>query len=1055
MNFFEFCVSRPVAVTMRVAAFVLLGAVCFTRLSIDLLPKVSLPQVTVSTSWPNVAPEEMETEITRPVEQAVSSAPNIYTVTSSTSQGSSRVTVQFNWGTDIGQAAVDVLQLVERAKSSFPNDPNLGNPVVFKFDPSQAPILSYGISGISDSVKLRALFDNEISPMLQAANGVASVNVTGGDQRAVIVNVDPQKMQAFGVSVSDVTKRLDQENLNLPGGIAKQGNTEFAIRSVGDIKKPEDILKIPLGIFNGQLVALGDVATVKDSHQETRVFTRLNGEPCVGVSVTKQTDANTIDTANAVKVKIEQIKKLYPQLKFNVAYDQSTFIGNSIDDLKNTAIIGGALAVLILMFFLRSVRSTLVVALSIPVSIISTFSLVYFCGFTLNTISLSGLALATGLIVDDAVVVLENIFRHVQRDGKTPLEAAVSGSKEIASAVVASTVTVMIVFLPLMLIKGQAGQVFTQFALVVIFSIAISLMDATMVVPMLASRLISRQEVLAEDDPSLRDHKSTRLEKAFDWFGNKFHNLENAYRRNLDWALAHRWHVVVAAAGVTGASLLLKPLIGSEMMPQTDSGDVNVDIRLPIGTALTKTDEVMHRVEKILMEDPNVQVVFAAAGANVSIRGAGSGGSPNQGSAMVKLKTERKKKTQDVIKDLQKKLAAIPGIRANVSAIDLVTRVLTGGSTNMEVDIFGANLDDITSTAQTVMADIRSVAGLESVDIGVQDANPELQWTADRNKALTLGVSFQDIAETLNASTTGSLSGYYKEKGYQYPIYVQIEEQLRKSVEQLSNLPVTPSITVPGATKGQQVLLRQVAEPSIATGPNQITRQDRQRYIAVTGRVQDRSTSEVEDDVKAAMAKIEMPEGTYWDFGVNQKRKAEEFSGMALAVILAIGLIYIMLASQFESFIYPLVVLTSVPLCTIGVILALFLTGRAFGLTAYIGILMLVGIVVKNGILLVDYTNQLRGRGVDRTEAMLRAGQTRLRPILMTSSAAILGMLPLALALGEGSETQAPLATAVIGGLATSTALTLFVVPVVYEILDDFKNHLHFKKTQKAEGGGK
>lgn len=1040
---------------MRIAAFVLLGAVCLTRLSIDLLPKVTLPSVTVSTNWPNVAPQEMETEITRRVEQAVSSAPNIYTVTSSTSQGNSRVTVQFNWGTDIGQAAVDVLQLVERAKSAFPNDPNLKDPVVFKFDPSQAPILSYGISGIADPVKLRSLMDDEVSPILQSANGVASVNVTGGDQRAIIINVDPQKMQAFGVSVSDITKRLNQENLNLPGGIAKQGNTEFTIRSVGDITKPEDALKIPLGVFNGQLVALSDVATVKDSHQETRVYTRLNGKPCVGISITKQTDANTIDTADAVKEKIKQIQQRYPQLTFDIAYDQSTFISHSINDLKTSAIVGGTLAVIILMFFLRSARSTFVIALSIPTSIISTFSLVYFCGFTLNTISLSGLALATGLIVDDAVVVLENIFRHVQRDGKTPQEAAVSGSKEIASAVVASTITVMIVFLPLMLIKGQAGQVFTQFALVVIFSIGISLLDATMVVPMLASRLISRQEVLEEEDPSLRDHKPNMLERSFDWFGNKFHNFENAYKRNLDWALAHRWHVVIAATVVSGASLFLKPLIGSELMPQTDSGDVNVDIRLPIGTALSKTDEVMRKVEKILMADPNIKVVFAAAGANVSIRGAGSGGSPNRGSAMVKLKAERKKKTQDVIKDIQKKLASIPGIRSNVSATDLVTQVLTGGSTNMEVDIFGSNLADITSTAQTVMAEIRGVAGLESVDIGVQDVNPELQWTADRNKSLSLGVSFQDIANAINASTTGTLSGYYKEKGYQYPIYVQIEESLRKSVDQLANLPVTPSLTVPGATKGDQVLLRQVAIPTITTGPNQITRQDRQRFIAVNGRVQDRSSGEVEEDVRKVMANIPMPEGTYWDFGLNQKRKAEEFSGMALAVFLAIGLIYIMLATQFESFIYPLVVLTSVPLCTIGVVLGLFLTGRSFGLTAYIGILMLVGIVVKNGILLVDYTNQLRERGLSRTDAILRAGPTRLRPILMTTSAAILGMLPLALALGEGSETQAPLATAVIGGLATSTALTLFVVPVVYEIMDDFKNHLHFRKTQKANGGGK
>jgi HAE1 family hydrophobic/amphiphilic exporter-1 len=1039
---------------MRVAAFVLLGAVCLDRLQLDLLPKVSTPVVVVSTSWPNVSPEELETEVTRPVEQAVSSAPNIYNVTSSTSQGSSRVSIQFNWGTDIGQAAVDVLQLVERAKQNFPKDSTLGNPVVFKFDPSTTPILSYGVSGIKDSVKLRSLLDNEISPMLQAADGVASVNITGGDQRAIIVNVDPRKMQAYGVSLSDVSKRLDQENVNLPAGIAKQGNTEFTIRSVGDISSPKDAERIPLGVFSGHLVSLGDVATVSDSHQETRVYTRLNGEPCVGVSIVKQSDANTISTADAVRKVVATVNRMYPELKFRVSYDQSSFISNSIDDLKTSAVIGGAMAIIILMFFLRSVRSTIVVALSIPTSIISTFSLLYFCGFTLNTISLSGLALATGLIVDDAVVVLENIFRHVQRDGKSPREAAVSGTSEISSAVVASTLTVMIVFLPLVLIKGQAGQVFTQFALVVIFSLAISLLDSTTAVPMLASRIMGTQEILEEDHPELRTHKTSLLVKAFDWFGARFSALDAAYRRGLELALKHRWQVLIVAFGISGASLLLKPLIGSEMMPQTDSGDINLDIRLPIGTALSKTNETMKKVERILMDDPDIATVFAASGANVGIRGANASGSSNRGSAVVKLLDDRKRQTQDVIKDLQKKLQVIPGIRSSVQSTDLVTNILTGGNTNMEVDIVGQNLDVLTKTSQEVMATLKNIPGLENVDVNIQDANPEIQWKADRQKAQSMGVSFDDIASALNASTNGDLAGYYKEHGFQYPIYVQMAEGDRKSLDQLLRIPVTPGTKLPGALSTGQVLLSQVATPTYGTGPNQISRLNRQRYIAVSGRTQGRSDGEVQEDVKAAMDKQVLPAGTYWDFGVNQKRKAEEFAGMGLAVLLAIGLIYMLLASQFESFIHPLVVLTSVPLCTVGVILAMFLSGRAFGLTAYIGILMLVGIVVKNGILLVDYTNRLRLRGLTRDEAILRAGPTRLRPILMTTSAAILGMFPLALALGRGSETQAPLATAVIGGLTTSTALTLFVVPIVYTLFDDLAQHMRLRKQERQNGGG-
>ncbi|MCE5199141.1 efflux RND transporter permease subunit, partial [bacterium] len=464
MSIAQFAVSRPVAVVMRIAALVLLGAICLMRLPVDLLPNITLPTVMVMTQWPNVAPEEIEAQVTRPLERAVSSAPNMYQVSSSSIEGSSMVRIQFRWGTDIGQAAVDVLQLVERAQRSFPNDPTLENPIVTKADPTQMPILIFGVSGIDDPVKLRTLLDNQVTPILDSADGVASSTVTGGLSRAVLVDVDPSRLQAHHLSLTDVTKRIAQENLNVPAGIAKQGETEYIIRSLGWFTSPDEIAHIPLGTFDGQTVSLGDVATVKDSHDETRLYTRLNNRNAVGIIITKQSGVNTVSTAQAVFDKLKQVRKLYPNLKFGLAYDQSQFIRESVNNVRDSAIIGGILAVLILLFFLRNVRSTLVVALSIPTSIISTFALIYMCGFTINTMSLGGLALATGLIVDDAVVVLENIFRHIERDKKSAMEAAVSGTSEIVSAVVASTWTVMVVFLPLLLIRGQAGQMYTQFA---------------------------------------------------------------------------------------------------------------------------------------------------------------------------------------------------------------------------------------------------------------------------------------------------------------------------------------------------------------------------------------------------------------------------------------------------------------------------------------------------------------------------------------------------------------------------------------------------------------
>lgn len=1027
MSIAKFAVSRPVAVVMRIAALVLLGAVCLMRLPVDLLPNVTLPTVAVTTTWPNVAPEEIEAQITRPIERAVSSAPGMYQVTSSSVEGTSQVRVQFRWGVDIGRAAVDVYQQVQRAQRSFPTDPTIQNPIVVKFDPTQMPILTFAVSGLDDPVKLRTLLDNQITPLLDSVDGVASASVTGGQQRAIVVNADPYKLRAHNMSLSDISRRLAQENLNMPAGIAKQGKTEYIIRSLGWFKNPDEIARIPLGSFNGKLVSVGDVADVSDSHSETRLYTRYNGKPSAGIVITKQSGSNTISTADGVFARVEQIKKLYPQLKWGLASDQSKFIRDSVNNVRDSAIIGGILAILILLFFLRNIRSTLVVALSIPTSIISTFALLYMCGFTINTMSLGGLALATGLIVDDAVVVLENIFRHIERDKKSATEAAVSGTSEIVSAVVASTWTVMVVFLPLLLIQGQAGQMYTQFALVVIFSLAVSLLDATTVVPMLATKLISG-EAHAENVASAADHPGL-LMRMFHKCGEWLVALDNSYHRALSWAIHHRAYTIFGALGVTFASLLLATQIGTELMPMTDSGNFSISVKMPIGTALDQTDEAIQKIEKIVLKNPEVQTVMSYAGTSGGNRSATL--RPYQGSLSVKLRNDHKKSTLQVMQSLRKDLRGVPGATSRPSQEDMVTQIMTGGATNIEIDVFGDDLGELSKISREVMADLRDISGLENLDVNWQEAMPEVQWEVDRQKAQQLGVSFLDISDTISTATNGDIASYYQESGFQYPIIVQLPESERKTIDKMKDIIVKASPTSPG------VVLSQVANPIVGKGPSEITRMDRKRYVAITGMPQGRSQGEIQADVEKAMKNVQLPAGYYWDWGVNQKRAKDEFSGMSVAVFLAIALIYMLLASQFESFIHPLTILFSVPLAGSGVILGLFLTNRSFGLTAFIGVLMLVGIVVKNGILLVDYTNTLRSRGIMREEALLTAGRTRIRPILMTASAAILGMLPLALGIGRGSEVQAPMATTVIGGLLTSTALTLFVVPVVYSLLDD------------------
>jgi HAE1 family hydrophobic/amphiphilic exporter-1 len=1026
MNIAKYAVSRPVAVTMQIAALVLLGAISLTRLPVDLLPKVTIPTVNVSTQWPNVAPEEIEAQITRPVEQALSSVPGLYTITSTTSAGSSNVRVQFVWGTDIGQASIDVMQRIERAKRSFPNDDTLQTPTVSKFDPNQISILNIGVTGENDPVKLRTLMDNQVSPIIESADGVAAATINGGINRAIIVNVDPLKLRAHNIVLADIMRRLLQENINAPAGIARQSDTEYTIRSQGWLTSIDDIKKITLSAANGNIVTINDVADVNDSNIERRVYTRLNGKPAVNISITKQSDANTITTVKSVMERIERVKKIYPNLNFETVYDQSKYVQRSVDDLMVNAIIGSVLAILILLFFLRNIRSTLVVALSIPISIISTFTLLYLCGFTLNTMSLSGLALATGLIVDDAVVVLENIFRHIERDKKTVIEAAVSGTNEIMSAVIASTWTVMVVFLPLLLIKGQSGQMFSQFALVVIFSLMISLLVAVTIVPMLATKLVSGD---AHMEQLLHGHKSEKWHhRMFFQFGLLFDKLDESYRSGLKWALRFRWQTLVGAFTITILAFLLKPLLGTEAIPPTDTGDLSINIKLPPGTALEKTDTVMKKIEKIVGENENVAVAFATSGAG------GRGGGASSGNMNIHLKEDRKQSTKDVMADLRKKLSTIPGVRPSIRSNDIVSSLMTGGDQNIEIDIFGSDLGTLSRLSQDVMRQVKTVSNLENVDVNWQEAMPEVQWTVDRSKASLLGVTFRDISDTLSTATNGSVASYFQDKGFQYPIVVQLPQSERKTVDKMANIIVTPSGA--GATK-QGIVLRQVANPVYANGPNQITRQDRQRYIAISGSPIGRSSGDVQKDVQEVMSKIQLPTGYYWDWGINQKRQAQESGGMNFAIILAIGIIFMLLAAQFESYSQPFAILLSVPLAATGVIVGLFITNQSLGLTAQIGILMLVGIVVKNGILLVDYTNTLRKKGMERNEAILTASPTRLRPILMTAFAAMLGMLPLATGIGEGSEIQQPMAIAVIGGLITSTFLTLFVVPVVYTYLDD------------------
>jgi hydrophobic/amphiphilic exporter-1 (mainly G- bacteria), HAE1 family len=1023
---------------MLMVAIMLVGAICLGRMPVDLLPEVSFPTVSVNTTWPNVSPEEIELLVTRPIEAAVSSAPGLRRLESTSYQGQSQVRAEFDWGADLDTAAVDVLQLVQRNQDQLPDDPERSVPSVRKFDPNSWPVLRYALTGPGSQVKMRSLVEDVILPRIEAVAGVASVNIEGGARREIRVDVDVDRLRAYNLTLADITRRIGQENINQPGGIGKTGRTEFNVRSVGQFERPEEVADIVLTSVAGQPVYLRDVAKVSDSQEEQRMFTRLNGVASIGLGITRQSGANTVETVAGVTREVEKLKADFPSIEWGVSRDQARFIEQSIHHTQREALIGGVLAILIILLFLGNLRSTIVIALSIPISVLAAFAVMYFNGFTLNIMSLGGIALGVGLIVDDAIVVLENIYRHIERDRISPRVAAVRATGEIATAVVAATITVMVVFLPLVFVRGMAGQMYKQFALAVVYSIGMSLVMALTVVPMMASRILkpNAEGEFSMEGTNWLSRSSKRVLDAID----------SRYEVALHWALRHRWTVVGLGAATLAGALLLLPMVGRELIPATDSGDFNVNLKLPVGTSLEETNQATRKIETIVQKLPGVDSVFSSVGTS----GFGNRQLPNQGQLTVRLHdgtpgpdgvARQAGPTAPVMAKAREQIRGIPGGEVRISQFDIVTRLLAGGSDGVELLIYGRDLETLGRLGREAMERVRDVPGLTNADLSWQASTPELRVHIDRKKAASLGLSFTEIANTVNAATGGSVATYYQEGGYEYPIRVQLKpdqrqtpEDIRRIVLRSGTTQLSSQIALP---RGQAVLLGQVATLEMEQGPSQISRRDRERFIAVNGTATDRPVGDITAEIEKRLADWQLPEGYRWGWGGAQERMAREFGDLLLALILAVLLIYMVLAAQFESLVHPFTILISVPLSASGVILALFLTGRAFGMTAFIGLLMLVGIVVKNAILLVDYTNVLRHDGMERDAAILRAGPTRLRPILMTTGATLLGMFPLALGIGKGSETQAPMATAVMGGLTTSTMLTLLVIPVVYSLLDD------------------
>ena len=1024
----ELSLRRPVFVTVIFLIVCILGAVSFTRLPVDLMPEVSLPAMSVQTTYGNVGPEEMEELVTIPLERALASTPSMELMRATSSEGSSSIILTFGWGTDVDAAADEVRTRVDRVRGQLPDEASA--PSISKWDINAQPIIFLGVSGTLDDRDLRQFVEDQIVYRLERIPGVAQAQVGGGLSREIHVLLNREKLNAFRLTPASAINAIRRESVNEPVGPVVEGDFETLMRTEGEYRSLDEIRRTVVARRQGTPIYVGDVAEVVDSNQEVRQLTRVNGKPGIRLGIVKQSGANTVEVAGQVMGEVERINRELSQVQIGVISDSSEFIRQSVANVRDAALYGSLLAVVILLLFLRNVRSTLVVAIAIPISVVGTFALMYFYGFTLNTITFGGLALGVGVLVDNAIVVLENIFRHRQ-DGLERTEAARVGSTEVATAITASTLTTIVVFLPIVFTSGIAGVIFSQLAWVVSLALFSSLLVALTLVPLLSSRLVR----VHEPDPRSWSYPLVHsVTRALD-------GLDELYADSIRWALRNRVLVIGGAAVLFAASLSLLPLIGFELQPETDEGEVQINVTLPEGSRLEATDAVARQIESTLAEHvPEARTVLTEVGS--SGNNYRSQGSPSTVSIRITLapKGERERTSQQVADSLRPVLAAIPGVsataRPNANIASRIMRFATSGSSSigsgtssdrLSIDIRGYDLDAMFQLGLRLRRLMEETPGISDTSIDRGAGRAEAQVRIDRTRAAVMGMSVADIAATLSTSVGGTTATQYRESGNEYPVVVRFREEDRQTRGDVLAIPVlTPN--------GEVVPLASVADLERTEGPTSISRKDQERTVTVSGGLDGtRDLGSIVFGLQDRVRTLDLGPDMSVVFTGEWEEQAAAFQSLVISILLAIALVYLVMAAQFESFKYPALIMFSLPLALIGVALTLFLTNTTVNLQAGIGIIMLVGIVVNNAIVLVDYVLQLiRLHEFDAERALITAGRRRLRPILMTTLTTVLALVPMALGFGEGGELQAPMGRVIIGGLLSSTLITLFLIPVLF-----------------------
>jgi len=1019
MKIAKLTVNRPVFTTMMALIAILVGIFTLTRLPIDLLPDITFPTLTVSTVYENASPEEIEETITRRVEESVATVAGIEELTSVSSEGSSQVRVTFQWGVDLDVAANDIRDRLDRIGDALPDE--AGRPQLRKFDPASFPILIYGVASDLDPIALRTLIDEDLSYRIERIPGVAALDVWGGLERQVQIKVDPARIQALDLSLDQIRTALREANITVPAGDVERGRLDVTVRTPGKFTSLGEIENLVVARRSEGRIRLGQIATVEDSHERITRLIRINEEPGVRIAVRKQAGSNTVEVAEQVAREMRRIQRDYPQLDLVRITDQAQYIQNSINNLTTTIMYGGILAILVLLMFLRNIRGTLVVAVAIPTSLISTFALVYFGGFTLNLMTLGGLALGVGLMVDNAIVVLENISRVRKEESDDSAESAIQGTSQVGPAIIASTVTTLVIFAPLVFAQGIAGEMFSQLAYTVGFALVCSLLVALTVVPMLASKILKDERRYERGDKLSR-----RVARSL---GRGFDNMEQSYQRLLRRLLDHKSMTLGVAGLIFLASLALLPHIGAEFMPEADESEVRVSVELEPGTRLELVDEVLRKVEGIVIPAvPELESSYTRMGSS-GWRGSGHTGELRMSLVGV---SERDRSSAQIAADLRPLLADIPGatIRTRAGQGLFLLRMGTGGGDGdpLAIEIRGFDLDRLEALAGDLEDRLTDVEGITDTRRSREEGVPQELMVVNRSRAADLGVSIERAARTLEAAIGGIRAGEYTDEGREYEIRLQMRDAERLTQDQIMNL------TVPN-DEGRPIALRNLVDITEGTGPQQIDRKNQQRLAVIYANISGRDLGSVAADVQDILRDIAMPDG-YDAFVTGEfEEQQEAFSELGLAMIMAVLLVYMVLASLYESLRDPLIVMFTVPLSIIGVNLMLYLTGTTFNMQSLIGMIMLVGIVVNNSILIVDQIARLQRENDMRLDpAIIEAGRRRLRPVLMTTLTTTFAMLPLALGVGEGAEAQAPMARAVIGGLLSACFITLLVIPVIYSL---------------------